>query len=81
MFQMLQPVFIIVSMTIYVENFNLQIAHDHICRHSLKIQSHSLKLYFRTDRSSPYNFPFLSLVSSKSKQIGIKNRKYKEKKS
>ena len=31
---MLQLVLVIVSMTQYVENFNLQIPHDGICRHS-----------------------------------------------
>ena len=61
LFQMLLPVFVIASMTKYVENFNLQIPLDHICQCSLKIQSRSLKLYFRTSRSSPYNFPFVSL--------------------
>ena len=75
MFGMMQLVFIIDSMTQYVENFNLQIPYDHICLHSLKIQSRSLKLYFRTDRSSPNSFPFLRLVLSKSKQICIKNCK------
>ena len=64
-------------MTQYVENFNLQIPHDHICRGSLKIQSRSLRLYFRTGRSSPYNFPFPSLVS-KPKQICIRKSRIKE---
>ena len=58
-----QPVFVIVSMTQYVENFNLQILHYHICRGSLKNQSHPLRLYFRNGQSSPYNFPFTNLVS------------------
>ena len=52
-------------MTQYLENVNLQIPHDHICQRCLKIQSRSLKLYFRTGRSSPYNFPFVTLVLSK----------------
>ena len=30
---------------------------------SLKIQSCSLRLYYRNGRSSPYHFPFASLVS------------------
>ena len=62
-FQMLYRVFVIVSMNQYVESFNLLIPHDHICRYSLKIQSHVLKLYFRTGPSSPFSFPFVSLVS------------------
>ena len=70
--RMLQPVFVIVSMTQYLEDFNLQIPYDHICRRSIKIQSHFFKLYFRTSRSSPYNFPFAILVSSKPKQISMK---------
>ena len=48
---------------------------DHICRRNLKIQSHSLKLYFRTGQSSPYNFPCVSLVTSKAKQVRIKEAK------
>ena len=64
----LQPVFAIVSMTQYVENFNLQIPRNHIFQRSLKIQFRSLKLYFRIGRSSWYNFPFVSLVCSKPKQ-------------
>ena len=70
-------------MTQCLENFNLQIAHDHISRRSLKIQSHSLKFYFRTGQSSWYNFPFVSSVSSKLKQIYIKkivNKKRKNRK-
>ena len=55
-----------------VENFNLQILHSHICGRSLKIYFCSLKLCFRTGRSSPYNFPFVNLVSSKLKQISLK---------
>ena len=43
-------------------------SHDRICRRSLKIQSRSLKLYFRTSRSSPYNFPFESLKEKKEKE-------------
>ena len=66
---MLQPVFVIVNMAQYVENFNLQIPHDHICRWNLEIQSLVLKLDFRTGGSSPYNLLFVRLVSSKSKQI------------
>ena len=65
-------------MTQYAEKFNLQIAHDDICWNSLKIQFLSLKFYFRTGRSSPYNFPFVSLVSSKPKQICIKKSLIKE---
>ena len=65
-------VFIIVSVTQYEGNVNLQISFDHICRRSLKMQSRSLKLYFRTGRNSKYNFPFVSLVSSKPKQICLK---------
>ena len=65
LFRRLEPVFVIFSMTQYVENFNLQIPHDHTCRRSLKIQSRSLNLYFRTGRSSPCNFYFVGLVSSK----------------
>ena len=57
-------------MTQYKENFNVQISHDGICRGSLKIQFRLLRLYFRTGRSSPDNFPFASLVS-KPKQICI----------
>ena len=72
LFQILQPVFAIASVTHYVEIFNWQIPHDHICRRSLKIQSCSWKLYFRTGRSSPYNFPCVSLVSSKPKQRSLK---------
>ena len=71
LFRMLQPVFMIVIMTQYLENVNLQIPHDHICQRCLKIQSRYLKLYFRTGRSSPYNFLFLSLVLSNSNQIFI----------
>ena len=67
-------------MTQYVENFNLQIPHDHICWRSLKIKSRSLKLYFRVSRSSPYNVHFVSLVSSKAKQMCIKNGKQKKEK-
>ena len=65
---MLKPAFIIVSMPQYVEDSNLQIPHDHICRRSLQIQSRSLNLYILiTDRTSPYNFPFVNLVSPKQK--------------
>ena len=60
-------------MTQHVENFNLQTPRDHIFWRSLKIQSRSLKLCIRAGRSSPYDFPFVSLVSSKPKQICIKN--------
>ena len=77
---MLQPVFVIENMTQYVQNFNLLIPHDHTCWCSLKIQSRSLKLYFGTGRNSPYNFPFVSLVLLKPKQIRIKNRKQKKEK-
>ena len=63
----------------YVENFNLQIPHYHICQESLKIQSRSLRLYFRNGRSSPYNFPFSSLLSKTKidmhKEIANKGRK------
>ena len=62
-------VFAVVSITQYEEDFNLQIPHGHICRRSLKIQSRSLKLYFETGCSPPYNFPFVSLFSSKPKRI------------
>ena len=72
LFRILYPVFVIVSMTQYVKNFNLQIPHDRICRHSLDVLSSSLKLYFRTGRSSPYNQLFVGLVSSKPKQISTK---------
>ena len=51
---------VIVSMTQYVENFNLHIPHDCICQRSLKIHSLSLKLYFRTGQSTPYSFPLVS---------------------
>ena len=60
------------QMTQYVENFNLQIRHDHICWRNQKIQSRSLMLYFRAGQSSPYNFPYVSLVSPKLKQIPMK---------
>ena len=66
-------VIVIVSMTQYAEKFNLQIPREHFHQRSLKIQSPSLKLYVRTGRSSPYNFPFVSLVYSKSKQISTKD--------
>ena len=72
LFRMLYPVFVVVSMAQHVENFDMEISHDHICQRSLKIQFRSLKLHFRTGRSSPYNFPFVSLVLSKPKQICIK---------
>ena len=79
LFQMLRPIFFIVSITQYVENFNLQIPHYHIFRGSLKIQSRSLRLYFRKGRSSPYNFSFASLVSktktNTNKEIANKRRK------
>ena len=75
---MLWLVFAIVCLTQYVENFNLQIPHDHISWRSLKIQSRSLKLYFTTRQSFPYNSPFESLVSSKPKQIFTKIAKIKE---
>ena len=61
----------------YVENFNLLIPHDDICLGNLKIQSRSLRLYFRTGRSSPYNFPFAGLVSNP-KKICIKKSQIKE---
>ena len=60
------------QMTQYVDNSNLQIQHDNICWRRLKIESRSLMLYFRTGRSSPYNFPYVSLVSSELKQISMK---------
>ena len=63
------------SIWLYVKNFNLQIPHDHTCRCSLKIQFRSLKLHFRSSRSSPDNFPFVNLVLSKPKQICMKNCK------
>ena len=56
----------------YVENFNLQIPHHHFCWRSLKIQCRSLKVFYRNDRSSPYNFIYVNLVSAKPKQIHIK---------
>ena len=40
--RMLKAVFVIVSMTQYVENFNLKIPHGHVCRRCLKIQFRSL---------------------------------------
>ena len=52
-----EPIATSSSITEYVENFNQQIPHDHICRRSLEIQS------------------FVSLVSTKPKEIYIKNRK------
>ena len=67
-------------MTEYAENFNLQIPHNHIRRRSLKIHFPSLKLYFRSGQSSPYIFPFVSLVFSKPKQICIKKSQVKERK-
>ena len=62
-----------------VENLNLQIPHYHICRDSLKIQSRSLRLYFRNGRSSPYNFPFASLVPKTKTNMhkGIVNKRRK----
>ena len=75
LFRMLQLVFVIVSMTQYVQNFNLQI--DHICWRSLTTKSRSLKLYFR---SFPYSFPFVSLISLKPKQIRIKKTVNKRRK-
>ena len=75
LFRILQPVFVTVCMAQYVANFNLQILYDLICRRSLKIQSRSLKLHFKTGRNSPFKFPFVSLTSWKPKQICIKNRK------
>ena len=58
----------------YYDKFQSADSHDHIWRGSLKIQSRSLRLYYRTDRSSPYNFLFASLVS-KPKHICIKKSK------
>ena len=66
-------------MTQYVQNFNLQIPHDHTCRGSLKIQSRSSRLYFKTGRSCLYNFPLASLVS-KPKQIFTRKLLIKEEK-
>ena len=71
---------VIVSMTQYVDNFNLQIPYDHICRRNLKIQSRSLNLYFGTGRTFPYNFSCVNLVSTKPKQITVKKLKTKERK-
>ena len=64
---------LMVSTTHNEENFNLRILYDHICWCSLKIQSQSLKFNFRTGRSSPYNFHFVSLVLSKPEEICIKD--------
>ena len=58
-------------MTQYVENFNLQILLDPICWRNLIFQSRLLMQYFRNGQNSPYNFPFVSLVSSELKQICI----------
>ena len=63
---------LLLSVWLYVENFNLPIPHDHICRCSLEIQCCSLKLHFRTDRSL-----YISLVSSKPKQVCIKKLSWK----
>ena len=66
-------------MTQYAENFSLQIPHDHICRRSLKIQSRSLKLYFGTGRTFPYNFSCVScfheIKTSNYKKIENKGKK------
>ena len=78
LFQMLSPVFVTVGMTQYVDNINLQLSHDQIHSCSLKTQSYSLKLCFRTDRSSLLNFPFVSLALSKPKQIFKKKSRIKE---
>ena len=78
LFPVAVTVFVIVSMTQYAENFNLQIPHDHICRRSLTIQFCSMKLYFTTSGCFPYNFAFVILVSSKPKQICMKKSLIKE---
>ena len=60
MLRILYPAFANVSMAKYVENFNLQIPHDHTCRRSLEIQPRFLKLHFKTGRSYQYIFSFVS---------------------
>ena len=58
-------------MTQYRENFNLQIPYDHIYRCSLKIQSRSLKLYFKTAKVLRIIFVLLSLEEKKEIELAI----------